>query len=840
MLNNTTEIVFHKVDNLPEKNLSNYIGHIFFTSNGGIYMCKRVEGDTFEWRPFGAVVDPDIIPTYEEILAIAQGKADDVTAEFNGKFGEISKFEDEVSITVGDLKKGLEDLNDSYTGFVTEFAVESENIRGRLTGVENGQVAVQTLLSLGLDESVLRMEGLVNGVVEKSAQIETTVDSIRTQVENISGMSSQFEQLDDKIEASVNNATANIDSRLRIAEGRIEATVSSDTFETRMSQLPGEISQTVEDRTADMRSAIAQLPEQIQLTVENETTSAAIIAKINNDKSEVKIEADKINIEGTLTVGRGIGEDTEGHDFFRVNDGGSIEARNATIYGAINAEEGHIGGLNIDSDGSLYVKEGTRDIYRLGADGKLTANNAVLTGKITADEGYIGNVEIKDGGLRNGENFRLSSDGSLTVKNASVEGTIEAREGHIGELNIDTDGSLYVKNNSNSDVYRLGADGKLTAKNVDLTGTINATAGKIGNISIENGAIYSENRNFSISSSGDLSAVNANITGTINASAGSIGNAYKLIVDNSGIYSINKYQEKNYLIGAPEEGTASGTTIMTGVFRSPACIYEGNAISLDDPATPEHGYYTSGYLPQAIKYNDIISSVNGDGQLPSGMDYIGRRIWIGNCDPDSMSTLGGGFDLSTDLTIEGNPSTGDPLFFFYENGRKTSKLHLENEYVELLGYGAYADNTGFGSVYKFRGYIVLNRGNVNTGKTYGHMSRTLAYAKVSSGSLSKARVFNGKDSDIVTKYNGGVFSITFNTLKVNADRIHVTLTPTSNCPYVLTADVTVSSNVPTITIKAWNNGSQVTSFTSSKAMSFTMSVHNMDDFWSFEKQQFYN
>ena len=90
MLNNTTEIVFHKVDNLPEKNLSNYIGHIFFTSNGGIYMCKRVEGDTFEWKPFGAVVDPDIIPTYEEILAIAQGKADDVTAEFNGKFGEIS------------------------------------------------------------------------------------------------------------------------------------------------------------------------------------------------------------------------------------------------------------------------------------------------------------------------------------------------------------------------------------------------------------------------------------------------------------------------------------------------------------------------------------------------------------------------------------------------------------------------------------------------------------------------------------------------------------------------------------------------------------------------------
>lgn len=456
MLDNMTEIVFHKVDNLPEKNLSNYIGHIFFTSNGGIYMCKRTESDTFEWSPFGAIVDPGIIPTYEEILAIAQGKADDVTAEFNGKFGEITKFEDEVKITVGDLKKGLQGLDEKYNGFVSEFAVESENIKGRLTGVENGQASVQTLLSLGLDKSVLRMEGLVNGVVDKSAQMEMTVNGIKTQVEDLNGMKSQFEQLDDKIEASVTNATSGIEARLTVAEGKIESTVSNDEFESKMSQLPG----------------------QITAAVANATTSAEILAKINNDESEVKIKADKINIDGTLIVGKGVGENIEGHDFFRVNNGGNIEARNAIIYGAINAEKGHIGSLNIDSDGSLYVKDGSRDIYRLGADGKLTANNAVLSGRITADEGYIGNVEIKDGGLRNGENFRLDNNGLLTVKNASVEGTIEATEGHIGNVEIKNGG---LQNGEN---FSLSADGTLAVKNANISGTVTADNGTFGCISI--------------------------------------------------------------------------------------------------------------------------------------------------------------------------------------------------------------------------------------------------------------------------------------------------------------------------------------------------------------------
>lgn len=510
-----TEIVFHKVDNLPEKNLSNYIGHIFFTSNGGIYMCKKTEGDTFEWSPFGAVVDLGIIPTYEEILAIAQGKADDVTAEFNGKFGEITKFEDEVKITVGDLKRGLQGLDEKYNGFVSEFAVESENIRGRLTSVENGQASVQTLLSLGLDKSVLRMEGLVNNVVDKSAQMEMTVNGIKTQVENITGMSSKLEQLDNKIEASVTNATSGIEARLTVAEGKIESTVSNDEFESKMSQLPGQINQVVESKTDEVRSEIEQLSDQIQLNVENATTAASIIAKINNDESEVKIKADKINIEGTLTVGEGIGENIEGHDFFRVNSGGSIEARNAIIYGAINAEEGHIGGIVIENGGL----KSENDNFNLTAEGKLTANNVVLTGRISADEGYIGDVKIIGGGLRSadGETFRLDGNGYLAVKNASVEGEIGANSGHIGGIVIEN-GCL----KSSNDNFNLTSDGKLTAREVDLTGKIEATSGNIGGIVIEDGGLQN-GENFKLSADGLLTVKNANISGTVTADNGTFG-----------------------------------------------------------------------------------------------------------------------------------------------------------------------------------------------------------------------------------------------------------------------------------------------------------------------------
>lgn len=471
-----TEIVFHKVDILPEKNLSNYIGHIFFTSNGGIYMCKRKEDDTYEWKPFGAVVDPGIIPTYEEILAIAQGKVDDVATEFNGKFGEISKFEDEISLTVGDLKKGLQGLNDSYNGFISEFAVESENIRGRLTGVENGQVAVQTLLSLGLDKSVLEMEKRVNNVVEKSTQMEMTVNGIKTQVENISGMSSQLEQLDDKIETSVTNATAGIEARLTVAEGKIESTVSNDELESRVSQLSGQINQTIESKTDEVRSEITQQVDQISATVANATTAAEILARINGDESEVKIKADKISIDGVLTVGgEGVGVNEEGHGFFRVNEGGNIEARNATIFGTINADEGHIGDIVIENGGL----KSSNDNFNLTADGKLTANNVVLTGRISADEGYIGDVEIVNGGLRRGDNFRLLADGSLSVKNASIEGTIEAKSGNIGDIVIDNGGLK-----SNNDNFNLTSDGLLTVKNANISGTVTADMGSFGCLSI--------------------------------------------------------------------------------------------------------------------------------------------------------------------------------------------------------------------------------------------------------------------------------------------------------------------------------------------------------------------
>lgn len=852
---NDTEIIFHKVDELPGSNLINYIGHVFFTTSGGIYMCRRTPSGEYEWKPFGSIVDPGIVPTYEEILAIAQGKCEDLEVKFNGKFSSITNIENEIRLTVADLNKDLTKLNADYSGFVSEIAVLSNQINMRLTQVENGQESVKTLLSLGLDKSVLRMEGLVDGITAKTSELVQTVDGIQTNVTNLDEkVTSEFSQIDSKIEAKIESSTFN--TRLAVAEGKIESSTGSiDGIRSELVQIPGRIEATVEDKTSDMRSAIKQMPDEIAFQVEEGTKAAKIVQRINDDKSsEVRINADKIKLEGSvfanaLQLGEDYGEDEEGENYTKIEKDGLLKARNAIIHGSIYAGEGHIGGLNIDTDGSLYVKDDSgRDIYRLGADGKLIAKNAELTGKITADEGYIGNVEIKDGSLRGGNNFRLSSDGLLTVKNASVEGEISADSGNIGGFIIDSNGI-----HDEREHLFLNSDGTIEAWVANIHGNIEASSGHIGNLALSEGGFKSDNGNFSLTGEGLLTVKNADVQGNIKAVSGEIGDIYKLIVDSSGIYSTGKYGQKSWLVGSPEDKTNSDTISMTGIFKSPAVVYEGNSFVWDDdPVDPSHGYYPNGYLPQAIRYSDVISSINGNGSLPSGVEYIGRHIWIGNCDPAYMSG-GGSFDTSSTMKIEGNPDSGTPLYYFYENGVRSTNLHISNEFVELLGYGTCAGSQGEGTEYKFRGYIVLNRNNVCTAKTYGNTSRTLAYAKVENGSSSLARVFNGKgitsssNSDITYSFSGGLATYTFNTLKVDPSTIHVCITPvtsrvsstiTAPPPVFYTAEVYApfGDYTPlTVFVRAYSGGSQTTS---SSDFNFTMSLHNMNDFISFSEQSF--
>lgn len=61
----------------------------------------------------------------------------------------------------------------------------------------------------------------------------------------------------------------------------------------------------------------------------------------------VKIKGDNITLEGLVTA----------NDNFKILEDGSIETRNAKIYGTVYAYEGKIGGFTIDS-GRLYWKAG--------------------------------------------------------------------------------------------------------------------------------------------------------------------------------------------------------------------------------------------------------------------------------------------------------------------------------------------------------------------------------------------------------------------------------------------------------------------------------------------------
>lgn len=85
--------------------------------------------------------------------------------------------------------------------------------------------------------------------------------------------------------------------------------------------------------------------------------------------------------------------------------------------------------------------------------------------------------------------------------------------------------------------------------------------------------------------------------------------------------------------------------------------------------------------------------------------------------------------------------------YFYEDGILKNSLKIASrEFVELLGIGE--DNT-------FRGWLVLNRGNIETNGKYGRMQRVLANGTVrytGNGSSSHTLSFNYKTFDGSTMY----------------------------------------------------------------------------------------
>lgn len=212
----------------------------------------------------------------------------------------------------------------------------------------------------------------------------------------------------------------------------------------------------------EMNSAINQTATAINLRVdekldEEEYTHAEIVARINDDTSQIKIEADQIDIEANdiinIIAGNTINLTSKAIAIdstnFKVTTSGNLTATNAnitgnitatsgTFNGAINATSGTIGRYEITS---TYIQTGTGSNqtgmggdqafwagsdssasapFHVSYDGYLYASNANITGTIHATNG--------------------SFTGSVNATSGTFNGTIKASSGTIGGWTLTSDG----------------------------------------------------------------------------------------------------------------------------------------------------------------------------------------------------------------------------------------------------------------------------------------------------------------------------------------------------------------------------------------------------------------
>lgn len=167
--------------------------------------------------------------------------------------------------------------------------------------------------------------------------------------------------------------------------------------------------------------------------------------------------------------------------------------------------------------------------------------------------------------------------------------------------------------------------------------------------------------------------------------------------------------------------------------------------SLRSPFTLVGDSFTTDYSDNAVM------QVDNDGyswaySIPWNVEQAGRRICI-------LSNLWGGKQItnsSASISIPDDAIAAGCRFF--ENGIAKTKLDFSTEVLELMAYGDISARTenDTKSHYLY-GWIVLNRIDLMTNRSFGRNKKLLAYGKVtgtSSGASIKYRTFDGSELSV--------------------------------------------------------------------------------------------
>lgn len=167
--------------------------------------------------------------------------------------------------------------------------------------------------------------------------------------------------------------------------------------------------------------------------------------------------------------------------------------------------------------------------------------------------------------------------------------------------------------------------------------------------------------------------------------------------------------------------------------------------SLRSPFTVVGDSFTTDYSDNAVMQldNDGYSWVYS---IPWNVEQAGRRICI-------LSNLWGGKQITSSSASISVPDDAQKAGCrFFENGIAKTKLDFSTEVLELIAYGNISARTenDTKSHYLY-GWIVLNRIDLMTNRSFGRNKKLLAYGKVtgtSSGASIKYRTFDGSELSV--------------------------------------------------------------------------------------------
>ena len=298
-----------------------------------------------------------------------------------------------------------------------------------------------------------------------------TIKSTET-VENLGEYSIRLKNGTNKI--TIKNYTATIKAKYAIQNDYTEIFSTKVETKTAIKQTAEDIDISVNKKfesystTTEMNSAINlkanEINQKVEKKVDEETiTGAYLVLKINEDKSESKLNADKIDISANdvlnILSGNTINLKTKNikieSNNFSVDENGNIVAKSGTIGGWTVNSEAIFNGKGLGQEGSVGISCKIDDwafwagngVFKVSPSGALTATNATITGKITASSGSIGGAQINNQGLYFNNDSESTGWGLWgTTANANIVMHAGAKSNNIGgaPFKIYHDGSVYM------------------------------------------------------------------------------------------------------------------------------------------------------------------------------------------------------------------------------------------------------------------------------------------------------------------------------------------------------------------------------------------------------------